>query len=94
MAMLNNCASELRLAKPGPVRVNARVAALLGETPDDSIRKKPYDQKPYWELERSRIGDTNPPTLTDRVVMNARVRANNIAIRGHYFTAARQTLGF
>ena len=57
-AVMGAGASELRLAKAGPVRVTARVAALLDEKPDDSIRKKPYDQKPYWELERSRLGDT------------------------------------
>src|SRR5205085_10586874 len=51
-------ASERRLAAAGPVRITARVAALLEESPDESIRKRPYDQKPYWELERSRIGDT------------------------------------
>src|SRR5713101_7566570 len=57
-AVMGEGSSELRLAQAGPVRVTARVAALLDEKPDDSIRKKPYDQKPYWELERSRIGDT------------------------------------
>jgi hypothetical protein len=50
--------SEVRLAKPGTVRVAANVAALLPEQPDETIRKRPYSQKPYWHLERSRIGDT------------------------------------
>src|SRR5438093_1079566 len=50
--------SELRLPKPGPVRITARVAALLQESPDESIRRLPYTQKPYWDLERSRIQGT------------------------------------
>ena len=56
-------ASELRLAKSGPAHVTARVAALLEDSPDESVRKKPYDEKPYWDLERSRIGDTRKVPL-------------------------------
>jgi hypothetical protein len=48
--------SELRLSQPGTVRVTAKVAALLNEKPDEAIRKRPYAQKPYWHLERARIG--------------------------------------
>ncbi len=46
--------SELKLDAPGTVHVTANVAALLEETPNEAIRKLPYDQKPYWDLERSR----------------------------------------
>jgi hypothetical protein len=55
--------SELRLDAPGPVRVTANVAALLDEQPNDAIRKRPYDQKPYWELERARIGNSKKVPL-------------------------------
>ena len=74
-------ASELKLEKAGPVRVTARVAALLDETPDDSIRKKPYDQKPYWELERSRIGDTRKVPV-ELVVNGIAVARQEIAADG------------
>jgi len=50
--------SELRVSKPGPVRVTANVAAMLGDQPDLTIRNRPYTQKPYWHIERARIGDT------------------------------------
>ncbi|MGH9630218.1 MAG: CehA/McbA family metallohydrolase, partial [Bryobacteraceae bacterium] len=50
--------SEVKLSQPGQVRITAKVAALLDESPDESIRRLPYDQKPYWDLERARIGDT------------------------------------
>ncbi len=65
--------SELRIAAPRRVRVTARVAALLGEQPDETLRERPPDQMPYWELERARIGDTREVPL--EVVVNGRVVA-------------------
>ena len=50
--------SEVRLAQPGQVRVRALVAARLPEAPDDTIRSKRGDEKPYWDLERARLGGT------------------------------------
>jgi hypothetical protein len=49
---------DVALAAPGKVQVTAMVAALLDDKPDPVIRSKPYDQKPYWDLERTRIGDS------------------------------------
>ena len=57
-AAMGEGASELKLAQAGTVKVTASVAALLDEKPDESIRNRRYDQKPYWELERARIGDS------------------------------------
>ena len=50
--------SELKLAAPGNVRLSAKVAAYLNTQPDPSLRDRPYQQKPYWDVERARIGDT------------------------------------
>src|SRR5439155_26529124 len=53
--------SEVKLAQPGPVEVRARVAALLEPKPTpatEAIRKAPLPAKPYWDLERARIGNT------------------------------------
>ncbi|MEX0727451.1 MAG: CehA/McbA family metallohydrolase, partial [Planctomycetaceae bacterium] len=53
--------SELNLPKPGKVTVTFDVQALLAETPNEEterIRKARLDQKPYWHLERSRIGES------------------------------------
>ena len=47
---------DVQLTAPGTVNVTAKVAALLEERPDDAIRTLPYDQKPYWDIERARIG--------------------------------------
>jgi len=55
--------SEVKLAGPGALHVMAKVAALLGEMPDEGIRKLPYDEKPYWDLERARMGNTRKVPL-------------------------------
>ncbi|MGI8745758.1 MAG: CehA/McbA family metallohydrolase [Bryobacteraceae bacterium] len=56
-------ASELKLQQSGKVHVTASVAALLEETPDQTVRGKPYDEKPYWDLERARIGNSRTVPL-------------------------------
>jgi hypothetical protein len=53
--------SQLDLAKPGKVKVTFNVAARLEEKPTpqtEAIRHKRLDDKPYWHIERARIGDT------------------------------------
>lgn len=60
---VNDCAvgengSELGLDKPSTLTVTAKVAAFLGEEPDETIRRAPLTHKPYWHVERARIGNT------------------------------------
>jgi len=50
--------ADIVLKEAGSVHITAQVAALLNSVPDDSIRKQPYSRKPYWNVERARIGDT------------------------------------
>ena len=50
--------SELRLSKSGTVKVTARVAAFLNPKPNPELQKRPYDQKPYWDIERARLEQT------------------------------------
>jgi hypothetical protein len=50
--------SEMKLDKPEGVRVTARVAARLDEQPNEAVSKLRLDQKPYWDLERARIGSS------------------------------------
>lgn len=50
--------SELRIDGPRTVRVTMKVAARLDPHPNEAIRALRYDEKPYWDLERARIGDT------------------------------------
>jgi hypothetical protein len=63
--------SEVALAAPGTVKLTAQVAALLDERPNPEMRKLRADQKPFWDVERARIGDTNRVPL--EVVVNGEV---------------------
>lgn len=50
--------SELKMGEAGTIRATARVAARLEEEPDPGLRDRPYTQKPYWHLERARLGES------------------------------------
>ena len=73
--------SELSLARPGTVRITARVAALLDETPDPEIQARKYDEQPYWHIERARIGQTREVSL-EVVVNGAPVARRNVVADG------------
>src|SRR5579875_1257614 len=68
--------SEIRLAGPSEVEIKAKVAALLEPKPTaetEKIRKAPLNQKPYWDIERARIGNTR--TVPVEVVVNGQAVA-------------------
>jgi len=65
--------STIKLAGASTVKVTVKTAALLGERPDEAIRGKRFDQKPYWDLERARIG--NGRKVPVEVLLNGRVVA-------------------
>jgi hypothetical protein len=61
-------------AKTGePLAIRVRAAALLAEEPREDIRGKPLDAKPYWHVERARIGQTN--TVPVELVVNGKAVA-------------------
>jgi hypothetical protein len=74
--------SEVKLPQPGTVKIKANVAALLEPKPTpetERIRKSPQPttgkssvqtltSKPYWHVERARIGDSR--TVPVEVVVN------------------------
>ncbi len=76
--------SEVRLAAPGKVHVEVAAAAYLDSQADQKVRDLPYDQKPYWSLERSRIGDSRKvpvevivngmPSAREEIVADGAVR--------------------
>lgn len=77
--------STLKLDAPKTVSVTFDAAALLEETPTElteSIRSKRLDEKPYWHLERCRIGDSrNVPV---EIIVNGEVVATkNLAADRH-----------
>ena len=55
--------SDVKLVSASTLHVTASVAALLGDTPDERIRKLSYDEKPYWDVERARIGSSRKVPL-------------------------------
>ena len=48
--------SELRLTSPGKIHATAHVAARLNPEPAPDISRRPVNAKPYWDIERARIG--------------------------------------
>lgn len=49
--------SEVRVNGAGTVKATVRVTARLDEKPVQELRERPADEKPYWDLERARIGN-------------------------------------
>jgi hypothetical protein len=73
--------SELKLPNAATVKVTAQVAARLDEQPNEVIRNRRYDQKPYWDLERARNGDTREVPV--ELIVNGRaVARQNILADG------------
>ncbi len=68
--------STLKLTKPGPVQVRCDVAALLeAEQTEETrrIRNTRLDAKPYWSIERCRIGDSR--TVPVELIVNGQAVA-------------------
>ena len=76
--------STVELAKPDEVTVTFDANALLAEKPNeqtDSIRKRRLDAKPYWHIERCRIGQTREVPV--EIIVNGQVAATkNITADG------------
>jgi len=50
--------SQVELAVPGTVQVGVTASAYLPVNPNRAIGELPYNEKPFWDLERSRLGTT------------------------------------
>ncbi len=76
---------ELKLDVPATVRVTAQVAAYLEPTVTSEarlIRARPLAEKPYWDLERARMGDTRKVPL--EVIVNGQpVASTEISADGN-----------
>jgi hypothetical protein len=63
--------SERRLSAPAKVKVSARVTAYLEPQQSDALkelRSRALDAKPYWDIERARIGESR--TVPVEVIVN------------------------
>lgn len=68
--------SEVRLDHPGEVTIRAEAAAYLPAELTElgrAIRSRPLDQKPYWDVERARIGESRRVPV--ELVVNGRAVA-------------------
>lgn len=74
--------SELHLAKPGKVRVSALVAARLNEHANRELQQRPYTEKPYWDIERARIGDSREVPV-EVIVNGIAVAERTLRADGH-----------
>jgi len=73
--------SEVSINRPGTVNIAVKAAALLPVEPDPKLRDLPLDQRPYWHLERARIGESRQVSL-EIVVNGASVAKTNIVADG------------
>lgn len=74
-------ASVLAVNAGDNLQVHVQAAALLEDEPREDIRRKPLDQKPYWHVERARIGDTNRVPV-ELIVNGKAVARREIAANG------------
>lgn len=70
--------SELRLPTAGTATVTLKAAAYLPTLPDQALRSRPYDQKPYWDVERARTGDTREVPV--EIVVNGKAVARQMLL--------------
>jgi hypothetical protein len=73
--------SELKLSVPGQIHATVQVAALLKETPNTEIKKRRYNEKPYWDIERARVEDTREVPV-ELIVNGYPVAKKNIVADG------------
>jgi hypothetical protein len=74
--------SELKLPQAETVRVTAKVSALLGATPDETVRAKRHDAQPYWDIERARVVSGKREVPVEVVVNGLPVARQNVAADG------------
>ncbi len=73
---------EVPLDLPGTILLTVRAAAFLPPQPDPQIKNLPRNEKPFWHLERARIGDTREVPL-EIIVNGSPVLTTNIVADGH-----------
>jgi hypothetical protein len=73
--------SEVKLAAPGRVKVTVKAAANLDVQPNDAIRQLRYDDKPYWDVERARIGHSRDVPV-EVIVNGQRAAVQNLTADG------------
>ena len=78
-------ASEVQLTSPGRAKISVRAAANLDVHPNDALRQLRYDEKPYWDLERARVGTTREVPV-EIIVNGHRAAVQNLIADGQIRT--------
>jgi hypothetical protein len=73
--------SELQLSAAGRVKVHVKAAALLDEKPSPERGRRRYQEQPFWDIERARIGDTRQVAV-ELVVNGHPVAKQNLVADG------------
>ena len=68
--------SEIQIGRGQNAHIELNVAARLDALPDESIRKLSVMQKPYWDIERTRVGTTRDVPV--ELVVNGISRARKL----------------
>ncbi|HEY1600171.1 MAG TPA: CehA/McbA family metallohydrolase [Pirellulales bacterium] len=75
-------ASKLAVKAGDKLPIRVRAAAMLEEKPRDDIRRRKLDQKPYWHVERARVGESRKVPV--ELIVNGRVvETREIEADGH-----------
>lgn len=75
----DSVASQLKVPKAGPAKVQCRVAAMLPVEADKfgkAIASRRLDEKPYWHLERARVPGTRQVPV--EIIVNGEVAAKQL----------------
>ena len=80
-AVMGENGSELKLAEAGTVRATAKVAAYLDEKPKPELHNRPYAEKPFWDIERARLG-TSRKVPVEMIVNGESVARQEIVADG------------
>ena len=74
--------SEIRLSAPGKVAITVKAAARLNEQPDPELRARKVSEKPFWDIERARIGNSGEVKV-EVIVNGAAVQQHRLKADGH-----------
>ena len=69
---------DVRLNGPANVSVTVSAAAFLPVKPNEAIRSRPLDDKPYWDVERARVGDSR--VVPVEIVVNGKSVAKQMMV--------------
>jgi hypothetical protein len=72
---------EVAVRRGGTAHVTVQVTALLDAVPDTKLRGRPPDEKPYWSIERARVGDSREIPV-ELVVNGTAVARKNVLADG------------